>query len=396
MSSHHPAASAQGGSFLRRFLNNEASGGLLLMVVALLAILIANSPLSGAYFSAIHAYLGPLSVQHWVNDALMAVFFLFVGLEIKREMTEGQLSTWARRLLPGVAAAGGMAAPALIYLAFNGSDPATARGWAIPAATDIAFALGVLSLLGPRVPVSLKIFLAALAIIDDLGAVIIIALFYTSQLSLLDLAGAAVVLGLLVALNLRGAASLAPYLLLGAVLWVFVLRSGVHATVAGVLLALTIPIKALLDGAEVSPLRRLEHALHIPVAFLIVPIFGFANAGVSFAGVTPAVLAEPLSLGVAGGLVLGKLIGVFGAVLLMVRTGLADLPAGASWTQMLGVALLCGIGFTMSLFIGLLAFSDPALQDRVKFGILAGSLVAGLSGYLVLRRTLNHRPSKNQ
>lgn len=396
MSSHHPAASAQGGSFLRRFLNNEASGGLLLMVVALLAILIANSPLSGAYFSAIHAYLGPLSVQHWINDALMAVFFLFVGLEIKREMTEGQLSTWARRLLPGVAAAGGMAAPALIYLAFNGSDPATARGWAIPAATDIAFALGVLSLLGPRVPVSLKIFLAALAIIDDLGAVIIIALFYTSQLSLLDLAGAAVVLGLLVALNLRGVASLAPYLLLGAVLWVFVLRSGVHATVAGVLLALTIPIKALLDGAEVSPLRRLEHALHIPVAFLIVPIFGFANAGVSFAGVTPAVLAEPLSLGVAGGLVLGKLIGVFGSVLLMVRTGLADLPAAASWTQMLGVALLCGIGFTMSLFIGLLAFSDPALQDRVKFGILAGSLVAGLSGYLVLRRTLNHRPSKNQ
>ena len=396
MSSHHPAASAQGGSFLRRFLNNEASGGLLLMVVALLAILIANSPLSGAYFSAIHAYLGPLSVQHWINDALMAVFFLFVGLEIKREMTEGQLSTWARRLLPGVAAAGGMAAPALIYLAFNGSDPATARGWAIPAATDIAFALGVLSLLGPRIPVSLKIFLAALAIIDDLGAVIIIALFYTSQLSLLDLAGAAVVLGLLVALNLRGVASLAPYLLLGAVLWVFVLRSGVHATVAGVLLALTIPIKALLDGAEVSPLRRLEHALHIPVAFLIVPIFGFANAGVSFAGVTPAVLAEPLSLGVAGGLVLGKLIGVFGSVLLMVRTGLADLPAAASWTQMLGVALLCGIGFTMSLFIGLLAFSDPALQDRVKFGILAGSLVAGLSGYLVLRRTLNHRPSKNQ
>ena len=366
------------------------------MAVALLAILIANSPLSGAYFSAIHAYLGPLSVQHWINDALMAVFFLFVGLEIKREMTEGQLSTWARRLLPGVAAAGGMAAPALIYLAFNGSDPATARGWAIPAATDIAFALGVLSLLGPRVPASLKIFLAALAIIDDLGAVVIIALFYTSQLSLLDLAGAAVVLGLLVALNLRGVASLAPYLLLGAVLWVFVLRSGVHATVAGVLLALTIPIKALLDGAEVSPLRRLEHALHIPVAFLIVPIFGFANAGVSFAGVTPAVLAEPLSLGVAGGLVLGKLIGVFGAVLLMVRTGLADLPAGASWAQMFGVALLCGIGFTMSLFIGLLAFSDPALQDRVKFGILAGSLVAGLSGYLVLRRTINHPPSKNQ
>ncbi|MDD2867842.1 Na+/H+ antiporter NhaA [Neomegalonema sp.] len=385
MSSHHPATSPRDRSLLRRFLNSEASGGLLLMFVALLAILIANSPWAEAYFSAVHAYIGPLSVQHWVNDALMAVFFLLVGLEIKREMTEGELSTWTRRLLPGVAAAGGMAAPALIYLAFNGSDPATARGWAIPAATDIAFALGVLSLLGPRVPTSLKVFLAALAIIDDLGAVVIIALFYTSSLSLGDLAGAAAILGLLLALNLRGVASLPLYLLLGLALWVFVLRSGVHATVAGVLLALTVPLKALSGGAEVSPLRKLEHALHLPVAFLIVPIFGFANAGVSFSGVSPSVLAEPLSLGVAGGLVLGKLIGVFGAVVLMVRSGAAELPAGANWTQMFGLSLLCGIGFTMSLFIGLLAFTDPALQDRVKFGILAGSLLAGLGGYLVLR-----------
>ncbi len=385
MSSHHSAPSAQDRSLLRRFLNSEASGGLLLMFVALLAILIANSPLAETYFSAVHAYLGPLSVQHWINDALMAVFFLLVGLEIKREMTEGELSSWARRLLPGVAAAGGMAAPALIYLAFNGSDPATARGWAIPAATDIAFALGVLSLLGPRVPPSLKVFLAALAIIDDLGAVVIIALFYTSSLSLWDLAGAAAVLGVLVALNLRGVASLPLYLLLGLALWVFVLRSGVHATVAGVLLALTIPLKALSGAGEVSPLRKLEHALHLPVAFLIVPIFGFANAGVSFAGVSPSVLTEPLSLGVAGGLVLGKLIGVFGAVVLMVRSGAAELPAGANWTQMFGLSLLCGIGFTMCLFIGLLAFDDPLLQDRVKFGILAGSLVAGLGGYLVLR-----------
>jgi len=373
----------------RRFLDGQSSGGLVLMAVALLAIVTANSPVSGSYFGALHTYIGPLSLQHWINDALMAVFFLMVGLEIKREMLDGQLSTWGRRVLPGVAAAGGMLAPALIYVAFNSGDPAALRGWAIPAATDIAFALGVLSLLGPRVPVSLKVFLAALAIIDDLGAVVIIAIFYTSDLSLPDLAGAAALLVVLMALNRRGVRSLLPYMALGAVLWVLMLRSGVHATLAGVLLALTIPIRLTPGKPEAapvdSPLHRLEHALHLPVAFLVVPIFGFANAGVSFSGVSASVLTEPLTLGVAGGLVLGKVLGVFGAAAVMVRLGAADLPAGASWGQMFGVSLLCGIGFTMSLFIGLLAFDAPAMQDRVKFGILAGSLVAGVAGYAVLR-----------
>jgi NhaA family Na+:H+ antiporter len=376
-------------STLRQFLDNEASGGIILMGVAALAILTANSRLAESYFAALHAYVGPLSVQHWINDALMAVFFLLVGLEIKREMLDGQLSSWSRRLLPGAAAAGGMAVPALIYVAFNLGDTAALRGWAIPSATDIAFALGVLSLLGPKVPASLKIFLAALAIIDDLGAVIVIALFYTADLNLAALAGAMLVVGVLTVLNRSGVMRLWPYLVLGAVLWVLVLLSGIHATLAGVILALTVPIRLTPGSPEaspsVSPLHQLEHLLQKPVAFLIVPIFGFANAGVSFAGVTPGVLIEPLTLGVAAGLVVGKLVGVFGTVAILVKARLADLPAAASWGQTLGVALLCGIGFTMSLFIGLLAFDDPALQDRAKFGILFGSLIAGLAGYVILR-----------
>lgn len=391
MASTQPVSPNRGrmNSTLRQFLDNEASGGIILMGVAALAILTANSPLAEGYFAALHAYVGPLSVQHWINDALMAVFFLLVGLEIKREMLDGQLSSWSRRLLPGAAAAGGMAVPALIYIAFNLGNTAALRGWAIPAATDIAFALGVLSLLGPKVPASLKIFLAALAIIDDLGAVIVIALFYTADLSLPALAGAVLVVGALTVMNRSGVMRLWPYLILGAVLWVLVLRSGIHATLAGVILALTVPIRLTPGTPEaspsVSPLHQLEHLLQKPVAFLIVPIFGFANAGVSFAGVTPAVLIEPLTLGVAAGLVVGKLVGVFGTVAILVKARLADLPAAASWGQTLGVALLCGIGFTMSLFIGLLAFDDPALQDRAKFGILFGSLIAGLAGYFILR-----------
>ena len=376
-------------STLRDFLRNESAGGLVLMAVALLAILVANSPLAPAYFGALKTYLGPLSILHWINDALMAVFFLLVGLEIKREVLDGQLSSWSRRTLPGIAAFGGMIVPGLIYVAFNRADPSALRGWAIPAATDIAFALGVLSLLGSRVPVSLKVFLAALAIIDDLGAVVIIAVFYTAEMNVYALFGAMFVFGILRSLNAFGYDRLPFYLAFGAVLWVLVLMSGVHATIAGVLLALTIPIKTSPAGPEVkdehSPLHRLEHALQMPVAFIIVPIFGFANAGVSFAGLTPAILGDTLAMGVAAGLVLGKLIGVFGAVALSVRAGWADLPANANWTQMLGVALLCGIGFTMSLFIGLLAFEDPAMQDRVKYGILAGSLVAGIAGFVVLR-----------
>ena len=359
------------------------------MAIGLLAIITANSPLAPAYFSALKTYLGPLSAHHWINDALMALFFLMVGLEIKRELLNGHLSSWSSRLLPGVAAAGGMIVPAAIYVAINSANPAALRGWAIPSATDIAFALGVLALLGPRVPPSLKVFLAALAILDDLGAVIIIAIFYTGGLSWPDLASAAAVIATLAVLNRRGVLTLQPYLILGAILWVLVLRSGVHATLAGVILALTIPIRPASAGttaaSELSPLHRLEHALHKPVAFLVVPIFGFANAGVSFAGVTPAVFAEPLTLGIAAGLALGKLIGVFGAVALMVRAGLSGLPTEANWGQVLGVSLLCGIGFTMSLFIGLLAFDDPAIQDKAKLGIIAGSLIAGLAGYAVLQ-----------
>jgi NhaA family Na+:H+ antiporter len=376
-------------SVLRAFLDSEAAGGLVLMAAAALALVVANTPLAPAYFAALHAYVGPLSVLHWTNDALMAVFFLLVGLEIKRELLDGQLSTWPRRALPGIAAAGGMAVPALIYAAFNWNDPHTLRGWAIPSATDIAFALGVLSLLGPRVPTSLKVFLAALAILDDLGAVAIIAVFYAGDLSHPDLGLAAAVLAALAALNRFGVLRLAPYLLLGLLLWFFVLRSGVHATIAGVALAMTIPLRAAPgrpDDMANSPLHRLEHRLHGPVAFGVVPLFGFANAGVSFAGLSADALLDHLTLGVALGLLVGKLVGVFGAAALTIRAGLADVPMGASWPQLAGVALLCGIGFTMSLFIGLLAFAgNPALQDEVKIGILAGSGLAGLLGWAVLR-----------
>jgi NhaA family Na+:H+ antiporter len=288
-----------------------------------------------------------------------------------------------------------MAVPALIYVAFNHGDPATLRGWAIPTATDIAFALGVLSLLGPRVPMSLKVFLAALAIIDDLGAVIVIAAFYTDDLATGYLVAAMATIAALFALNLTRVNRLAPYLLLGAVLWVLVLKSGVHATLAGVALALTIPIvrtRAKPEASpDISPLHRLEHALAKPVGFLVVPVFGFANAGVSFAGFTPAALADPVTLGIAAGLFLGKLVGVFGSVAVLVRVGLTDLPAGASWAQLAGIALLCGIGFTMSLFIGLLAFDDPTMQDKVKIGILAGSLLSGLAGFVTLSRAERER-----
>lgn len=386
----NPAAKAprRPPSMLRSFLDNSASGGLILMAAAALALLVANSPLAPTYFAVLSSYLGPLSVAHWINDALMAVFFLLVGLEIKREVLDGQLSTWSRRILPGVAALGGMVVPALIFVAFNWSDPTTLRGWAIPTATDIAFALGVLALLGSRVPTSLKVFLTALAIIDDLGAVVIIALFYTSDLSVPFLAAATAVATVLALMNRLGLTRLLPYLLLGIVLWVLVLRSGVHATIAGVVLALTIPLQRSPGAPEAldSPLHRLEHALHIPVTFLVIPIFGFTNAGVSFAGLTAAALFDHLTLGVALGLVLGKLVGVFGSAYLAIRLGLADMPMGAGRMQLLGVSLLCGIGFTMSLFIGLLAFaSDARLQDEVKIGILAGSLVAGLAGWIVLR-----------
>jgi NhaA family Na+:H+ antiporter len=383
MAQHHHAHP----SALRRFLEGQSSAGLVLMAAAALALLIANSPLGPGYETLLHVYIGPLSLGHWINDGLMAVFFLLVGLEIKREVLDGQLSTWSRRALPGIAAAGGMAVPALVYLAFN-SGP-TAQGWAIPAATDIAFALGVISLLGKRVPASLRVFLTALAIIDDLGAVVIIALFYTAGISLPDLGGAAAVVVVLVGMNRVGVRRLSPYLLLGLVLWVLVLRSGIHATLAGVVLAFTIPLQGTPgrpDKESSSPLHRLEHALHLPVGFVVVPIFGLANAGVPFLGLPMEALAAPVTLGVGLGLLVGKVVGVLGFTLLAIRLGLADMPAYAGRLQMAGTALLCGIGFTMSLFITLLAFpGDPLLQAEAKIGILAGSFLSGLLGYTLLR-----------
>jgi NhaA family Na+:H+ antiporter len=369
-------------SFLavRDHLSGEAGPGLVLMAAAATALIVANSPLGGAYAHALHVYLGPLSLLHWINDGLMAVFFLFVGLEVKREVVAGDLSTPAARRLPVIAAVAGMAVPALVYLLATRGDPALIRGWAIPAATDIAFAIGVLALVGRRVPASLKLFLTTVAIVDDIGAVAIIALAYTSGLNLVALGAAAVILVLLFVLNRRGVRALWPYVLLALLLWAAVLQSGVHATVAGVLAAMFVPLGE--DRDDHSPLARLEHGLSPWVSYAILPIFGFANAGVAL-GEAP--FWAPLPLAVAAGLFVGKQLGVFGAMRGAVALGFAEKPEGAGWAQLYGVALLAGIGFTMSLFIGGLAFADPVLVEEVKVGVLAGSLLSALCGYALLR-----------
>jgi NhaA family Na+:H+ antiporter len=382
----HPNKPLQ--SVLRRLLTHEASGGLVLIVSAAAALVVANSSAVGSYQTALAAKVFGLSVLHWINDALMTLFFVMVGLEIKRELLDGHLALWPHRLLPGIAALGGMIAPALIYLAFNASSAATARGWGIPAATDIAFSLAVLALAGPRVPVQVKVLLTAIAIIDDLGAIVIIALFYSSDLSLPMLGAAALVLAALIVLNRCGVMRLAAYIPLGLLLWYFVFKSGVHATVAGVLFAFTIPLKPSPGRPDdvYSPLHNLENAVQPWVAFLVMPVFGFANAGVSLGGLGLANLMQPVTLGCALGLFLGKQIGVFGSVWLAVKLGLARRPSGTSWPQLYGMALLCGIGFTMSLFIGLLAFGDAgAMQDQTKIGVLAGSLLSAITGWAVLR-----------
>ncbi|HEV7659662.1 MAG TPA: Na+/H+ antiporter NhaA [Allosphingosinicella sp.] len=364
-------------SVLRDFLDAEATGGLVLVAASVLALLVANGVWGEAYRHLLHVEIGPMNVHRWINDGLMALFFLLVGLEIKREFVAGQLATARARRLPLIAAAAGMAVPALIYLAMTGAPPGLARGWAIPAATDIAFALAVLALLGPRVPTSLKLLLTTIAIADDLGAVAIIALAYTDRLDLWALVAVAALLAIMSAMGRSGVARLWPYLLAAALLWYFVLLSGVHATIAGVLAAAFMPMK-LVD--------RLEHRLTPWVAFLIVPLFGFANAGVSLAGVDPAALLAPLPLGIAAGLFLGKQIGIFGAVRLAVRFGLAPPPQSATWLQIYGMAMLCGIGFTMSLFIGALAFpAHPALVEQAKIGTLIGSFASALAGYALLR-----------
>ncbi len=364
------------------------------MAAAALALLVANSPWAGAYNAMLHIEIGGTiaglamreSLAHWINDGLMAVFFLLVGLEIKREVLDGQLSKPSRLILPGVAALGGVVAPALIYSAVNLGTPEHLRGWAIPAATDIAFALGVLSLLGSRAPASLKIFLTAIAILDDLVAILIIAIFHTDQLNVLALVLAGGITVALIALNRFKVTWLWLYLLLGLALWLCVLKSGIHATLAGVVLAMTIPLRPSRGRPDHphSPLHKLEHALHKPVAFVIVPLFGLANAGVSFAGMTLATVLAPVPIGVALGLFLGKQAGVFLAAMAVIKLGFADMPRDATVRQLYGVALLCGIGFTMSLFIGNLAFADPLLLDEVKIGVLGGSIVSAVAGYLLL------------
>ena len=382
-------------SALREFLRSEAAGGIILMFVAAMAMVIANSPLAERYFHLMHAVigpelsskLGPMTVHLWINDALMAVFFLLVGLEIKREFVDGHLSTWADRRLPVIAAAAGMLVPAIVYLAVAGGDPELLRGWAVPAATDIAFAIGVLALLGSRAPASLKLFLTTVAIVDDMGAVAIIAVFYTAELNMEALMLAGLLWLAMMTLNRLRVIQLWPYMILAALLWYVTLLSGVHATIAGVMAAFAIPLRRTLAApdAEDSPLHRLEHALAKPVAFVIVPLFGFANAGVSLNGVGVGDLSAPLPLGIALGLFVGKQLGIFASIWLAVKFRLASRPKDASWTQVYGVSLLCGIGFTMSLFIGGLAFTDASKSDAVKIGVLMGSLASALCGYVLLR-----------
>jgi NhaA family Na+:H+ antiporter len=390
-----PLTSLQQRSVLRRLLSSEATGGVLLMITAALAIILANSPAASAYQHLLHLAvgptltekLGPMTVHLWINDGLMAVFFLLVGLEIKRELVDGRLASWEQRRLPALPALMGMATPALIYLAVSNGQPELASGWAIPAATDIAFAVGALALLGRHAPLSLKVMLVSVAIIDDMGAVAIIALFYTSSIDLMALAGAGAVVGLLLAFNRLRVVALCPYLLAIMVLWYFTLLSGVHATIAGVVGALLIPYRpGTGQPTGASPLLRLEHSLAPWVGFLIVPAFGFVNAGVSFGKLSLGDLFAPLPLAIALGLLLGKQLGVFAGVLLAVKSGLASKPQGASWLQIYGVAMLCGIGFTMSLFIGELAFpGQPEKVDAAKIGILLGSLLSAVIGCLILR-----------
>jgi len=380
----------------------EAASGLLLIAAAALALIINNSPLSYLYNGLLEvpvvAQVGALKIAKplllWINDGLMALFFLLIGLEVKREVLEGHLSKPSQVILPGAAAIGGMLVPALVYWFINRDDPSALGGWAIPMATDIAFALGVLALLGKRVPVSLKLFLMTLAIIDDLGAIIVIAMFYSGELSGLSLLLAGACLLALIAMNRLGVIKLAPYLIVGLILWVCVLKSGVHATLAGVTLAFCIPLRT--KNAEPSPLLSLEHALHPWVAYGILPLFAFANAGVSLTGVTLESFTHHVPLGIAAGLLIGKTVGVFGLTWLAIKVGMATLPQGANWGQVFGVAILCGIGFTMSLFVGSLAFvagsSDYVGMDRM--GILTGSILAALIGYAVMtiasRRKVQH------
>lgn len=371
---------------------NEALAGIVLLAAALAALIIANSPLQSFYFEGLEAHL-PLGISpfvldksllHWVNDGLMVIFFFLVGLEIKREVMEGALSNAKSAALPGIAALGGMIVPALIYVGFNWGDATALSGWAIPAATDIAFAVGVLALVGSGVPPALKIFLLALAIIDDLGAIIIIAVFYTTNLSVTALGLACVGIAALIVLNRRNTAAIWPYVIVGAFVWLCVLKSGVHATLAGVVTALAVPI---IEGNKEGPLEKLEHALSPFVTFAILPLFAFANAGVSLSGITFAQVVGPIPLGIALGLFIGKAAGIYTFARAAIALGAGEMPAGASQIQLFGAAVLGGIGFTMSLFIGTLAFTTQEAAAEVRIGVLAGSLMSAIAGYIILTRS---------
>lgn len=391
--------------YFTRFLRLESAGGILLMLAAVLALVFANTPLKSIYDllldTPVQVRVGALDIAKplllWINDGLMAIFFFLVGLELKRELAEGELSDKRNIILPGVGAIGGMLVPALVYAYFNFDDPVAMQGWAIPAATDIAFALGILSLLGSRVPVSLKVFLTSLAIFDDMGAILIIALLYTANISLLSLLVVAACVPLLVWFNRSGQESKSLYVAVGVVMWVAMLKSGVHATLAGVILAAFIPLKSKSDP-DYSPLKTLEHDLHSLVAFFVLPVFAFANAGIRFADVGLNQLLHPVSMGIAAGLFLGKLVGVFGLCWLVVKLGVVRYPQGMNAARLFGTAALCGVGFTMSLFIGSLAFEESGVNllfdERV--GIIAGSLLSGLLGYFWLNACLDRDKSRNE
>lgn len=380
------------------FFKLESAGGILLFIAATAAIIIANSPLERFYqlflSTPVEIRVGALEIAKplllWINDGLMAVFFFLVGLELKRELLEGELSDKRNIILPGAGAIGGMLFPAAIYLYFNGADPVAAKGWAIPAATDIAFALGVLTLLGKRVPISIKIFLTSLAIFDDIGAIIIIALFYTSKISIAALIVVALCIPVLVALNRKNVISHSPYILIGVIMWIATLKSGVHATLAGVILAMFIPMRSKTEPS-ISPLKSLEHDLHSIVAFFVLPVFAFANAGINLTSVTMDQMLHGVPIGIAMGLFVGKQVGIFGLCWLCIKLGWASLPKGMNWAALYGTSALCGIGFTMSLFVGSLAFEETGvnLLFDERLGIIVGSLLSGIVGYLVLNKTLN-------
>lgn len=387
----------QAKSFTAEFFKLEAAGGILLMFAAALAMVFANTPLKDVYdlllSTPVEVRVGAINVAKplllWVNDGLMAVFFFLIGLELKRELIEGELADKRNIILPGVGAIGGMLVPALIYLYFNHDDPVASQGWAIPAATDIAFALGALSLLGSRVPSSIKIFLTSLAIFDDLGAILIIAFFYTANISLTSLVIVACCLPVLALCNWRNVESKSVYILIGIIMWVATLKSGVHATLAGVVLAMFIPMRSK-TNPEDSPLKSMEHDLHSVVAFFILPVFAFANAGINFRGISTEQLLHSVPLGIAVALFVGKQVGIFGLCWLAIKLKFANLPQGMSWTTLYGTAALCGIGFTMSLFVGSLAFEETGVNNLFdeRVGIILGSLLSGVVGYLILSRSL--------